>query len=66
MARTPKHIQNKWQVCYWDDLGHYGIIGYILFDTKDAAMIWGADYMKKNSLIKKIVVQHPAPFFSNY
>ena len=66
MARTPKHIQKKWQVCFRTVDGSFGIIGFILFDTKDAAMIWGADYMKKNPWVKTITVQHPAPFYSDY
>ena len=66
MARTPKHIMKKWQVCFRDDRGHYGIIGYILFDKKEAAEEWGKDFKNRNPLIAEIMVKHPAPVYSDY
>ena len=66
MARTPKHIQRKWQVCYRDERGGYGVVGYILFDTKEAAEAWGNDFMKRTAWVSEIMIKHPAPIFSNY
>lgn len=66
VGKTDKASLKKYQVCYRDEWGGYGEIGYKLFDTEKQALEFGEQLKKETGYITEIMVKHLSPTYSNY
>lgn len=60
-----KEQQQKWEICYRNEYGWFGIIGWKLYDTEAEALSAGQKF-KADENWTEFWVRHPSKYYSNY
>lgn len=65
-AATPKATQQKYEVCYHDEWGGFGIVGWKLFNTVEEAEAFAETFQQEHDYVTDTFIRHPSAIYSNY